>query len=243
MRAERVLASALLGLCVFLVLPFCGLAVASATTSETQASSDELDADAGSQHDVLAAAARGRYQGKYGTLEFRDDGTATFTVRNCAFTDQGPGRVRVDDRDCYRERARGLVTVGDHSYEIEDATHNKTVWDAYVDDKGILHVQHGLVGYLGPTRTGTVRFPTSNIELDVGNGVCTERDTLNGTTVTKPCKFVRQGDGEVLIFRGIDLFKSRQQPTITRLGLVYLPKTGLLVEASNTPYSYRKSES
>jgi hypothetical protein len=230
--------SALLGLGVFLVLPYCAVAA----STETQASSDEMAAEAGSQHDFLAAAARGRYWGKFGTLEFRGDGTATFAIRNCSFTDQGPGRVRVDDRDCYRERASGSLTVGDHSYEIEDAAHNKIVWDAYVDDQGILHVHHGLVGYLGPTRTRTVRFPSSNIELEVGNGVCTERDTSNGTTLTKPCKFVRNGGGQLLIFRGIDLFQSRQQPTITRLGLVYLPKTGLLVEASLAPYSFKKSE-
>lgn len=206
---------------------------------------------AGSQHDALTAAAHGSYTGRYGTLRFRDDGTATFDILNCGFTDRGPGRVKIDtscrgDGPSGFEHATGPVTVGDHSYEVRDPSRTNVfgdaipaaAFDAYVDDGGMLHVFYGDVGYLGSTRRGTVHYPASNIDLEVGKGSCMDRDTLHGTTVTARCKFVQRDGRTLLLYRGKDPFPPGK---VTTLGLVYLPKTGLLVQAPLVHYVFKKT--
>jgi hypothetical protein len=61
----------------------------------------------------------------------------------------------------------------------------------------------------------------------VGNATCREANPFDKKPVTGPCKFVSRDGREVLLSRGRDPFHRKNT---TQKGLVYLPKTGLLVD-------------
>jgi hypothetical protein len=186
-----------------------------------------LAATKGSQRAALMRAANGAYTSALGTLEFHVDGTATFNLLACGYEEHGPGHAvtPVTSCDSANTFASGPTTTQDHSFEVRDAS-GTFGFDAYLDDDGALHVGTGDVGYLGRTRRGTAHLASDDIDLTVGNGTCKEENPFETQPVTGPCKFVQRDGREVLLYRGRDPFHPKKT---TQKGLVYLPKTGLLV--------------
>jgi len=222
-RSTRVLVGALAGM----------LLVGSASSASSAPDTPRAPAPKGSQRAALVAAAHGVYRSDLGTLEFRSDGTASFSIVNCGFETRGLAQVKLVTDCAQTSNTRisldGKLTVKDHGYGIQvDATGTTQILDAYIGDTGDLHVGLGDVGYLGRTRRGTVKLPLHDDELTVGNGTCSVRDPFHRQPVVGPCRFLTRDGRQVLRYRGRDPFDSRKT---TALGLVYLPKTGLVVAA------------
>ena len=96
MRIRRSTASAFLivgiiaALCTDAADAVTGVPSAAASGTSGTTRTTTATTGSGSQHDALAAAAHGSYTGKYGTLDFREDGTATFHILNCGYFDRSP---------------------------------------------------------------------------------------------------------------------------------------------------------
>jgi hypothetical protein len=191
---------------------------------------------AGSQRPALQERASGTWTGEYGTLEFRDDGTATFSIHNCGITVTKPGFGAVGS-GCDPTVYTGKLSVDDHAYGITEADGGTVHINAYVDDDGALHVGMGAVGAVGADRIGTVELWLHDT-LKVGKGTCTWAPFVTGKKLTAKCGY-RTADGRtVLEFRAPDEFDRKKVET---RGLVLVPKAGLLVDASLVPVVYTRA--
>jgi hypothetical protein len=190
----------------------------------------------GSQHDVLRERATGAWSGDYGTLEFRADGTATFTIHNCGVSETTPGFGEVDAA-CDSTAYSGKVSVEDHGYGITDSEGGTVHFGAYVDDDGALHVGVGTVGAVAANRTGTVELWLHDT-LKIGTGTCTWAPFVTGKKLTAKCAYRTGGGRTVLVFRAPDEFAKGK----TELrGLVLVPDARLLVDPGLVPLVYTRS--
>jgi hypothetical protein len=190
----------------------------------------------GSQHDALREAATGTWTGEFGTLEFRTDGTATFTIHNCGITPTKPGFGTVT-AGCDPTVYSGTLSVDAHAYGITETDGGTVHINAYVDGDGALHVGMGAVGAVGADRTGTVELWLHDT-LKIGKGTCTWAPFASGKKLTAKCAYRTGGGRTVLVFTAPDEF----HPKRTELrGLVLEPDVNLLVDPSLVPVVYTRA--
>jgi hypothetical protein len=193
-------------------------------------------AAAGSQRAALQERATGTWTSEFGTLEFHDEGSATFTIHNCGVSVTTPGFGEVGS-DCDATVYSGKLSVDDHGYGITQADGGTVNLDAYVDDDGALHVGVGTLGAVGPDRTGTIEVWPHD-KLKIGTGTCTWAPFISGKKITAKCGYRTGGGRTVLVYREPDTFHRGK----TRLaGLVLVPKAGLLVDPGLVPLVYTRA--
>ena len=175
--------------------------------------------------DDLREAASGTWVGTFGTLEFRDDGTATLTVLACGSTPLRPGFVEVF-ADCEPDVYEGRLRVRTGGYVVVADDGGEHRFAAYVDD-GVLYLGTGVVARLDKDRQGTVRWGGSE-RLVVGDGECSYTSAFQEEPIERKCRFVERDGRTVLIYTAPDPFEGGE---ITRNGLVFLPDERLLVSA------------
>ncbi|MFN8027175.1 MAG: hypothetical protein U0W40_12695 [Acidimicrobiia bacterium] len=190
----------------------------------------------GSQAAALQERATGTWTSEYGTLEFRDDGTATFAIRNCGVTRTKPGFGTVGN-GCDPTVYTGQLSVRDHAYAITEADGGIVDLQAYVDDDQALHVGVGTIGSVRADRTGTVELWPHDT-LKIGKRTCTWAPFVSGKKITAKCGY-RTADGRtVLVYRAPDTFEQGK----TRLeGLVLVPGARLLVDPGLVPLVYARA--
>ena len=182
----------------------------------------------------LQAAAHGTLHGRFGTLAFRSDGTATFAVRECGYLPVSPGYVRVLT-DCAPDTATGRVAAVPTGYQLTEADGRVAMLSAYVDAGGVLHLGYGAVGQLAPDRTGTIDY-APGIELAVGRAGCVY--SMNGGEPRAiPCSFTRVRSRTILEFPLPDAAVPGGQ-TVT--GLVYIAGSRLLVSPELVDQTYTR---
>ncbi|HEV2309194.1 MAG TPA: hypothetical protein VGU73_01620 [Acidimicrobiia bacterium] len=199
-----------------LVLAFGAAAVLTAATVPAGAA-------AATPLGALQAAAHGTWRGRFGTLQFRRDGTARFSIRECGFLPLTPGYVHVLT-DCAPDTATGRVAVVPTGYQLTEADGHVASLTGYVDPGGALHLGYAAVGQLAPDRTGVIAY-APGIQLGVSPTGCVYA-AQGAPPANIPCSFTRLGRRTVLEFPVPDA----AVPGGTRVtGLVYIARSRLLV--------------
>ncbi|HEX7522179.1 MAG TPA: hypothetical protein VF441_09025 [Acidimicrobiia bacterium] len=186
------------------------------------------------QKQLLRDAAHGTWTGPFGTLEFKTDGTATFTLKECNDDGETPDPALVDT-NCAPKTYTGPVSVDDQQYMISAPGGGYDEFDAWVGRDGKLHVGRGTVAFLGPNRAGTAALQFGKFKID--GSQC---DQL-GDQVARPvvCHFAQKG-GQV-VFTYTAIFSLDETGKTTSTGeLVYLADDGLLVLPQLVSYTFTK---
>jgi hypothetical protein len=128
------------------------------------------DTTGGSGSDVptkaLKDAATGTWTGKLGTLVFNADGSATFDIKSCGTDTSSSAPFGVRDT-CGSDRFTGTLEVGTNSYILREKGGAGSVFGAYVDKDGRLHVGLGDVSAFGPGQKGTIKlFAAGTVTVD-----------------------------------------------------------------------------
>lgn len=148
---------------------------------------------------ALKDAATGTWTGKFGTLVFNADGTATFDIKNCGTTTGSSAPFGVVD-NCSSDRFTGTLEVGTNSYILREKSGAGSVFGAYVDKDGRLHVGLGDVSAFGPGQKGTIKLFASGT-LTVDGSKCV-RSSFSGGNDSKQvtCTWKKEQDQDVLEF-------------------------------------------
>ncbi len=164
---------------------------------------------------ALKDAATGTWTGRFGTLVFNADGTATFDIKNCGAVSPSSAPFGIEDT-CSTDRFTGTVDVGANSYTLRDKSGVGSVFGAYVDKDGRLHVGLGDVSAFGPGQKGTIKvFASGTITVD-GN-----RCARSGKQIS--CSWSKEEGQDVLEYE--DSFGGKEK-------VVVLAAEGLAVEPS-----------
>ncbi len=182
---------------------------------------------------LLRDAASGSWTSEFGTLEFRDDGTATFSVKQCGYRLIRPGFAE-SLLDCEARTVEGTLRLEPGGYSVAgaDAT---VVYAAYVDGRGRLHLgETGVVARLGKGRVGRAELAPGET-LVVAGRRCSYQLPANEprgegiddveVVVTVACAFERDSGRTVLTYEvpiaGVEAWRVD--------ALVYLKRSRLLV--------------
>ena len=146
---------------------------------------------------ALKDAATGTWTGKFGTLVFNTDGTATFDIKNCGTVTPSSAPFGVVDT-CSTDRFAGTLEVGTNSYILREKGGAGSVFGAYVDKDGRLHVGLGDVSAFGPGQKGTITIFAAGT-LTVDGTKCT-RVPFSGGKDTKQvtCSWKKEQGQDVL---------------------------------------------
>jgi hypothetical protein len=141
---------------------------------------------------ALKDAATGTWTGKFGTLVFNADGSATFDIRNCGTTTGSNAPFGVIDT-CSPDHYTGTLEAATNSYILREKSGAGSVFGAYVDKDGRLHVGLGDVSNFGPGQKGTIKLFAAG-ELAVDGNKCVK----SGKQVT--CTWKKEQGQDVLEF-------------------------------------------
>lgn len=201
------------------------LAAIAAKTSECEQVSP-FDADSGlgngsggnskAPSQALKDAAVGTWSGKFGTLDFNPDGSAVFDIKSCGTDTSSRAPFQMPDT-CSAQRFSGTLEVEPHGYVLRQKSGVGSVFGAYVDKSGRLHVGLGDVSAFGPGQKGTIDlFAQPDVEVD--GSKCTQSRKAVTCSWTK-----EQGEDVLEINTGAG-------GGVTKV--VILPAEGLAVEPS-----------
>lgn len=182
----------------------------------------------------LKDAATGTWSGAFGTLEFHDDGTVTFSVRACGYTPVRPGFVKAFS-DCEPDQLEGTLRVRTGGYVVVAKDGGEYNLPAYVDGDTLYLAPGGVATRLSRSRQGVVHLGGSEL-LEIGDGLCTYSAVFQKQPIVRKCKFVKRAGRTVLLYTAPDPFSGGK---IGRNGLVYLSDQRLLVspELVERPYT------
>jgi hypothetical protein len=168
---------------------------------------------------ALKEAATGTWTGKFGTLTFRPDGTATFVIKNCGTVSPSDAPFGVEDT-CKPDTYTGTIDVTAYRYTFKDGASRGTTFQAYVDSGKRLHLGVGTVSAFGPGQKGTVDLFASG-SMQVDGSKCTKRSLSNSKdSKAVPCSWSKEQGQNVLEFE--DSFGGKDK-------LVVLEQEGLAV--------------
>ena len=199
-----------------------------ATTSHVSSTSAAPSGvDGKSQATELQAAAVGTWTGDSGTLKFRGDGTAEFSLRLCGTSDLSTAKFHIDCGNTV-DTVAGTVKIRDHSIELDQPDGGGTTFDAYLDKAARLHVGAGTIGELTAERKGDINISTTTLVLHV-RSTCTVADTVADNPVSQPtpCQFSTRDGEPVLIATLPDPFDKTKTKEYV---LVYDAEVGLVVD-------------
>jgi hypothetical protein len=218
-----------------MMLASCGGGGGSSSGGADQSGHAQSTATPARQNQLLRDAARGTWNGRFGTLEFNGDGTASFVLKNCGFATVSPGVVTVDS-SCDPTTTTGPVKVGEQKYTLGQPDGSGDNFDAWVDSNGKLHLGLGTVAFLGPNRSGTAQVGL-NEKLTVEGNRCDDKSEFKDASISAPCHFVNKGGQVVLVYKARDDFDHTKT---TDQGLVYFADSGLLVSPELVPSMFTK---
>ncbi len=153
------------------------------------------DGTAGTPTQALKDAATGTWTGKFGTLEFRPDGSASFSIRNCGTSSPSTKPFGVID-DCRPDDYSGKVEVAFNQYILRGPGGAGDVFEAYLDKAGKLHTGIGTVSAFGPGQKGNVKLFGSGT-LVVDGERCTLQP-LSGKATATACSWKKQEGRDLL---------------------------------------------
>ena len=123
---------------------------------------------------ALTDAATRTWKGKFGTLAFNSDGSATFEIKNCGTEFPSDAPFGVIDT-CQPDTYAGRLKVGSYQYTLSDSSGAGVVLPAYVDKSKRLHVGLGTVSPFGPGQKGTVQLADFGT-LTVDGNKCSKKE-------------------------------------------------------------------
>jgi hypothetical protein len=185
---------------------------------------DASDNSLGSGHDgpptpALQDAATGTWSGDFGTATFNSDGSASFKLSGCGETSSSLTPFGIDS-DCGGQDYSGKLEVGHYEYTLRDSNGVGSVFAAYVDKSGKLHLGLGTVSEFGTDRKGTVSLFASG-DMTVDGDMCSKESFSSSTPEAVTCHWTTVDGHDVLEYEG----------TFDTEHLVYLPDEGLVVSA------------
>jgi hypothetical protein len=148
---------------------------------------------------ALKDAASGTWTGKFGTLTFNPDGSGKFDIKNCGIVSPSDAPFGATDT-CDPDSYSGKVEVGTYQYILRSSNGVGSIFDAYVDKDGRLHVGIGTVSPFGPGQKGSIKLFASGT-LNVDGGTCTMQSFSNSKD-RKPvtCRWSKEDGKDVLEF-------------------------------------------
>ena len=198
------------------------LAAIAANTSDCKQYNpfDKRTADASSNEPTpaLKEAANGTWKGKFGTIAFNADGTASLEIRNCGYSSAATAPFGVEDT-CAPDTYSGTLGVGSYAYTFR-RTSEGTTFAAYVDREKQLHIGAGTVSPFGPGRKGTVKLFAGGLLNVDGDNCSYQRSANRKETKQVTCAWKKEQGQDVLEYE--TEFGSKDQ-------FIILPAEGLAV--------------
>jgi hypothetical protein len=147
---------------------------------------------------ALQDAATGTWKGDFGTLVFNSDGTAKFSLKSCGGSSSSKAPFGVD-HDCAPSDYTGTLKVGADQYTLGQPNGGGTIFQAFVDKAGKLHVGVGSISPFPAGKKGTVDvFASAPITVDGGS--CTTTKFGSKTAEKVACTWKKRDGQDVLEF-------------------------------------------
>jgi hypothetical protein len=216
-----------------------GRSTTTTATGTSQSLPPQSKATAEQQTQFLRDAAHGTWKGPSGTLQFKSDGTASFTIKNCSFFSRdGQPEVVTRLTNCKPSTSDGPLKIDQGTYTIGVNDSMSAAFGAYVDSSGKLHVAFGKVTFIGQSRSGAVVLRSGDTLTIEGNHCTLKSEYDNVAPINVDCEFVKKGRRVAFIWTPKD--PDRPNETLEKEAYVYYADSGLLVSPELVPTVYTK---
>jgi hypothetical protein len=149
---------------------------------------------------ALQDAAKDTWSGSFGKLTFNADGSGAFDLKGCGTSSISSAPFGIES-DCGGENYSGKTEAGHYQYILRDSNGAGSVFAAYVDKNGKLHVGLGTVSAFGPGHKGTVKLFAEG-DLTVDGDTCAQASFSSDKPKAVTCHWTTEQGLDVLVYEG-----------------------------------------